>query len=318
MNNRAISGAIAVLVILLVLPFFMFRIDEGEQGIITVFGKPKAEPLTEPGLHFRLPYWNLHRFEKRILRWDGDATSPLNTSEQTFIYLDTTARWRIIDPLQFYTSVKTINQARLRLDDIIDSVVRNQVSTNPLIEMVRNSNRDPEMPPTSAFGEDGATEDRKWEDVALGRDQIMEKIITEAKPILKDKMGIELIDVRIKRLNYIESVEKSIFDRMIAERKRIAQRYRSEGEGEAANILGSMERELKEIRSEAYRKAQEVEGQADAEATRIYAEAFNRDPEFYAFLQTLSSYRNTLGKKTRLITTTSGDYFKYFEEDGSK
>ena len=313
-----IVGAIALLVVLLMLPLFMFRIDEGEQGIITVFGKPQDAALTEPGLHFRLPWWKLNRFEKRILRWDGDAGSPLNTTEQTFIYLDTTARWRIVDPLQFYTSVKTINQARLRLDDIIDSVVRTKVSNHALIDIVRNSNREPAMPSISAFGEDGASEERKWEEVRLGRLKIMEDVIAEARPILAEKMGIELIDVRIKRLNYIESVEKSIFDRMVAERKRIAQRYRSEGEGEAANILGSMDRELKEIQSEAYRLAQEIEGKADAEATAIYADAFNRDPEFYAFLQTLNSYRNTVGAKTRLITTTKGDYFKYLDEDGSK
>jgi membrane protease subunit HflC len=286
-----------------------FRLNEGQQAIITVFGKPREEALTEPGLKFRLPWWNVHFFDKRILRWDGDASSPLNTAEQTFIYVDTTARWKIVDPLKFYTSVKTTQQARLRLDDIIDSVVRAHVSKNALIELVRDSNRTPEINPDAS-----ENEELNWSNVEVGRGTIMGSIIEEARPNLSGDMGIELIDVRIKRLKYIESVEQSIFDRMIAERKRIAQKYRSEGEGERANIIGSMERKLREIQSEANRKALEVEGQADAEATKIYAEAYNRDPEFYAFMRTLESYRDTLGNKTTFVTTTDSEYFQTLKE----
>ncbi len=309
MKTSRIAALIGALIILLVMSMSMFRLNEGQQAIITVFGKPRNEALTEPGLKFRMPWWRVHVMDKRILRWDGDASSPLNTAEQTFIYLDTTARWKIDDPLKFYTSVKTLQRARLRLDDIIDSVVRTHVSKNVLIELVRDSNRIPTQSPEMT-GED------KWPKIEKGRESIMQIVIADSAPSLTDEMGISLIDVRIKRLKYVESVEKTIFDRMIAERNRIAQRYRSEGEGEYANILGSMERKLKEIQSEAYRKALEIEGEADAEATKIYAESFNKDPEFYAFLETLESYRKTLGKKTRFITTTKGDYFRFFKEAG--
>lgn len=307
MDNKKLIPFLVVLFALLITSMCMFRLNEGRQAIITVFGKPRPEALNDPGLKFKMPWWKVHMFDKRILRWDGDATNPLNTAEQTFIYVDTTARWRIVDPLRFYTSVKTVDMARLRLDDIIDSVVRAHVSKNALIEMVRDSNREP------ARGADNA-DDSKWSLISVGRNKIMTDIVNEATPYLADDMGIELIDVRIKRLNYVESVEQTIFDRMIAERKRIAQKYRSEGEGEQANIVGSMERKLKEIQSEAYRKAQEIEGLADAEATTIYAEAFNRDPEFYAFLETLESYRTTIKKNTQIITTTDSEYFKYLEK----
>ena len=203
----------------------------------------------------------------------------------------------------------------MRLDDIIDSVVRAQVSQNKLLELVRNSNREPAKPtdkPTA--DENDSADETKWGRVEKGRLAILQKIIEDSTPNLENDMGIELIDVRVKRLKYIESVEKTIFERMIAERNRIAERYRSEGEGEKANIVGTMERKLKEIQSEAYRKAQEIEGLADAEAIRVYAEAYNRDPEFYSFIQTLESYRKTMGKQTSLITTTSGDYFRHFKK----
>ncbi len=308
MKPSKLLPVIIVLVLVLAASMTMFRLNEGQQAIITVFGKPKSEALTEPGLKFRLPWWKVHLFDKRIIRWDGDASSPLNTAEQTFIYLDTTARWKIVDPLKFYTSVKTIKQARLRLDDIIDSVVRTQVSRNDLIELVRNANRTPEKGPEDLEGE------TNWVEIKTGRTKILEAIIRDSIPNLNDDMGIQLIDVRIKRLNYIENVEQTIFDRMIAERNRIAQKFRSEGEGEYANILGSMERKLQEIQSEAYRKALEVEGQADAEATAIYAEAYNRDPEFYAFLRTMDSYKETLGKKTRFLTTTDSEYFNFMKD----
>jgi len=312
---RQVWIPLIILVLVFVLPMFMFRLEEGKQAIITVLGKPRPHALVEAGLQFNLPWWKVMMFEKRILRWDGDASNQLNTAEQTFIRLDTTARWRIVDPLQFYKSVKNIDKARLRLDDIIDSVVRAQVSQNKLIELVRNSNRQPAKP-ENRLSEDGneSSDETKWGTIEKGRLAILQQIIKDSIPNLGNDMGIELIDVQVKRLKYIQSVEKTIFDRMIAERNRIAQRYRSEGEGEAANIVGTMERKLKEIQSEAYRKAQEVEGEADAEATRIYAEAFNLDPEFYAFVQTLESYRKTMGKHTSLITSTTGDYYHYFKK----
>lgn len=307
---------IILLLVMMALPLFMYRVNESEQVVVTVFGKPAEEAIFEPGLRFRMPWWKVNRFEKRIVRWDGDARSPLNTSERTFIYLDTTARWRIDDPLLFYTSVKTISNARLRLDDIIDSVVRTSVSNNRLIEFVRNSNRTPQNPESEV---DEIDEETRWNEIEKGRELLMDQVLTEASPILYEKMGIELIDVRVKRLNYVENVQSKIFERMIAERRRIAQRYRSEGEGEAANIIGSMERELKEITSEAYRKAQEIEGQADAEAIQIYADAFSRDPEFYSFQQTLNSYESTMNKgQKRMILTTDSEYFRFLKETRSR
>ncbi len=307
MNTSKALILIGILILLFIASTMFFRLNEGQQAIITVFGKPRPEALLDPGLKFRLPWWKVHFFDKRILRWDGDASNPLNTEEQTFIYLDTTARWKIVDPLKFYISLKTIDQARLRLDDIIDSVVRAHISRNTLIDLVRDSNREPVRGPEEKEVES------KWENISVGRNKILQSIIADSSPNLAEDMGIELIDVRIKRLKYVESVRQTIFDRMTTERNRIAQRYRSEGEGEYANILGTMERKLKEIQSEAYRKAQEIEGDADAQATGIYAEAYNRDPQFYAFLQTLESYRKTL-QGTRLITTTKGDYFKYIKK----
>ena len=306
MQTNKLPYVIGVMILLLLASMCVFRLNENQQAIVTVFGKPREQALNEPGLKFKLPWWQVLYFDKRILRWDGDPSNQLNTVEQTFIKLDTTARWRITDPLKFYTSVKNVKQAQLRLDDIIDSVVRTLVSQNDLIELVRNDNREPEVSVEGA--------DSKWEEIKIGRESIMQKIISMAKPILQEDMGIELIDVRIKRLNYVNSVEANIFDRMITERKRIAQRYRSEGEGEAANIVGSMERKLKEIESEAYKNALEIEGQADAEAVKIYADAYNLDPEFYSFLKTLESYKSTLGKSTKFITTTDSDYFEHLKK----
>jgi membrane protease subunit HflC len=284
----------------------LYVVNEAEQAIVTQFGKPVGD-VSEAGLHFKLPFaQKVTRFEKRILKWDGDPNQ-IPTKDKRFIWIDTTARWRIADPLLFYTTVATERGAMSRLDDIIDSVVRDAVSGRLLVELVRGSDYQ---------GED---EERlevegvvvKKEDL-VGREEIMAGILEKARANTPD-YGIELLDVQIKRINYVEQVRTRVYERMINERKKVAAQYRSEGEGEKADILGQMERELKEISSEAYRKVLEVRGGADAEAAAIYAGAYNQDKEFYTFLRTLESYKKSIQKNGRLVISTDSDYFRYLK-----
>jgi membrane protease subunit HflC len=284
----------------------LYVVNEAEQAIVTQFGKPVGD-VSDAGLHFKLPFaQKVTRFEKRILKWDGDPNQ-IPTKDKRFIWIDTTARWRIADPLLFYTTVATERGAMSRLDDIIDSVVRDAVSGRLLVELVRGSDYQ---------GED---EERlevegvvvKKEDL-VGREEIMAGILEKARANTPD-YGIELLDVQIKRINYVEQVRTRVYERMINERKKVAAQYRSEGEGEKADILGQMERELKEISSEAYRKVLEVRGGADAEAAAIYAGAYNQDKEFYTFLRTLESYKKSIQKNGRLVISTDSDYFRYLK-----
>lgn len=288
----------------------LYVVNEAEQAIITQFGKPVGG-VSEPGLNFKIPFaQKISRFEKRILKWDGDPNQ-IPTKDKRFIWIDTTARWRIADPLLFYTTVATERGAMSRLDDIIDSVVRDAVSSRLLVELVRGS--DYQAP------DDGEEERLEVEGVVVkqedlvGREEIMAGILEKAKANTPD-YGIELLDVQIKRINYVEQVRTRVYERMINERKKVAAQYRSEGEGEKADILGQMERELKEISSEAYRKVLEVRGGADAEAAAIYAEAYNKDKEFYTFLRTLESYKKSIQKNGRLVISTDSDYYRYLKE----
>ncbi|MBW2690904.1 MAG: protease modulator HflC [Deltaproteobacteria bacterium] len=288
----------------------LYVVNEAEQAIITQFGKPVGG-VSEPGLNFKIPFaQKVSRFEKRILKWDGDPNQ-IPTKDKRFIWIDTTARWRIADPLLFYTTVATERGAMSRLDDIIDSVVRDAVSSRLLVELVRGS--DYQAP------DDGEEERLEVEGVVVkqedlvGREEIMAGILEKAKANTPD-YGIELLDVQIKRINYVEQVRTRVYERMINERKKVAAQYRSEGEGEKADILGQMERELKEISSEAYRKVLEVRGGADAEAAAIYAKAYNQDKEFYTFLRTLESYKKSIQKNGRLVISTDSDYYRYLKE----
>jgi membrane protease subunit HflC len=287
----------------------LYVVNEAEQAIVTQFGKPVGD-VAEPGLNFKMPFvQKVTRFEKRILKWDGDPNQ-IPTKDKRFIWIDTTARWRIADPLLFYTTVATERGALSRLDDIIDSVVRDAVSGRLLVELVRGSD----------YLAQGEVEERlevegvvvKAEDL-VGREEIMAGILEKARANTPD-YGIELLDVQIKRINYVEQVRTRVYERMINERKKVAAQYRSEGEGEKADILGQMERELKEISSEAYRKVLEVRGGADAEAAAIYAEAYNQDKEFYTFLRTLESYKKSIRKNGRLVISTDSDYYRYLKE----
>jgi membrane protease subunit HflC len=253
---------------------------------------------------------DVRRFEKRLLVWDGDPNQ-VPTAGREFIWVDTTARWRISDPKTFLESVATEQGAQSRLDDIIDSVVRDTVSSNSLVELVRSSSWETPQEELLAEAPQEVVEELQKE-VQLGREQITRGILKEAQKITP-QYGIEVVDVRIKRLNYVESVRVKVYDRMISERKRIASRFRSEGEGRSAEILGDMEKELREIRSTAYRKVQEIRGEADAKATAVYGLAYGKDPEFYAFSRTLEALKEGQNEKSVLMLTTDSDYYRYLK-----
>jgi len=290
----------------------VYTLKEGTQAIVTQFGQPIGNPIIEAGLHFKVPViQKINYFEKRILAWDGDSNQ-IPTKDKRYIWVDTTARWRIKDPLRFFQSVSNEMGAHARLDDIIDSAVRDAVTSQNLIELVRSSNRlideTEDLSMDEEFIEEGVLEEIK-----TGRDKIRQDIIKKAK-VLAPQYGIELIDVRVKRLNYVEEVKQKVYERMIAERRRAAEQYRSEGRGIRAEIEGRTEKELKTILSEAYKKSQEIKGSADAQATKIYAGAYNKDPEFFSFLKTLETYRQTVDENTTALLTTDGEYFKYLNQ----
>ncbi|MBE0535103.1 MAG: protease modulator HflC [Phycisphaerae bacterium] len=298
---------IGVLVVVTILSSSLFVIDQAEQGIIVQFGEPVGEVATRPGLHWKLPFiQEVRRFDKRLLGWDGDV-SQIPTLGREFIVVDTTARWRIVDPLQFLRSVRDEVGARTRLDDIIDSVVRDIVSGADLEEIVRSHDWDVDV----AELEEVVREDVDLEKPKLGRERLEQQMLIAASRLMPE-LGIELVDVRIKRINYIESVRRQVESRMISERQSIAARFRSEGEGRSQEILGQMERQLRTIRSEAERQAEEIRGKADAEATRIYGAAYGADSEFFSFFRTLESYR-ALGKNTTLILGAEAEFFRYLE-----
>jgi membrane protease subunit HflC len=302
--------------ILLVVAGTFYTLEEGQQAVIVQFGRPVGTPITEAGLHLKVPFvQDVLRFEKRLLVWDGDPNQ-IPTKGREFIWVDTTARWRIADAKKFLESVATEAGARSRLDDIIDSVVRDQVSASELVELVRSASW--EVPEGEVLEEVPAeVREELKKEVVRGREELTRTILVEAQKVIP-QYGIELVDVRIKRLNYVESVREKVYARMISERKRIAARFRSEGEGRSAEILGTMEKELRQIRSAAYRRAQEIRGKADAEATQIYGRAYNRNPEFYAFSRTLEAYKDGQNKNSVLILTTDSDYYRYLKEASTR
>jgi membrane protease subunit HflC len=287
-----------------------FVIDQAEQGIIVQFGEPIGDVIAEPGLHWRVPFiQDVRRFDRRLLAWDGDV-SQIPTLGREFIVVDTTARWRIAEPLQFLRAVRDEAGARTRLDDILDSVVRDIVSGTELEEIVRSADWEVDLS-SLADEEAAALAEANLERPSKGRGQLEQDMLAAASRLMPG-FGIELVDVRIKRINYIESVRAQVESRMIAERQSIAARFRSEGEGRSQEILGEMERELRRISSEADRRAQEIIGKADAEATGIYGTAYGVDPEFYAFFKTLESY-SALGENTTLMIDANSDFFRYLQ-----
>jgi modulator of FtsH protease HflC len=301
----------AGLVGLLILLSSVFIVSETNQVIVTQFGQPRGGTIATPGVHFKTPFvQKAIYFEKRWLEWDGDSNQ-IPTKDKKYIWVDTYARWRISDPLKFFQRVNDERGAHSRLDDIIDGETRNIVANFDLIEIVRSSNKTFELTEDSIIIDPTAVSTP----ITTGRQRIA-KIILEESAKITPEFGIELRDVQIMRVNYVEEVQQKVFDRMIAERQRIASKYRSEGDGKSAEIRGQKERELKRIQSGAYKTAQELKGKADAEATRIYASAYNLDPEFYQFTKTLETYRTTLDKETWLLLSTDSEFLKYLKSTG--
>ncbi|NVL91207.1 MAG: protease modulator HflC [Desulfobacterales bacterium] len=310
-NSKGVLIVVTVIVALLFALGSFYTVDETEQVVVTQFGKAVGEPKKDSGLYVKLPFiQNANYFPKNLQEWDGDP-GQIPTLDKTFIWVDTFARWKIVDPLSFFQTVNNITGALGRLDDIIDPAVRNFITSYPLLETVRRTNRELD---TFELGleKEEMKDKRRLGTVKFGREKITRGIMEQAQPKLA-KFGIELVDVKIKRLNYVEEVQKSVFGRMIAERKQIAEKFRSEGKGEARKIEGETEREMKRITSEAYKTAQEIMGKADATATRIYAGAYGRGPDFYSFVNTLDIYRKTLDKESFLILSTDSDFFRYLK-----
>ncbi|MFQ5930552.1 MAG: protease modulator HflC [Acidobacteriota bacterium] len=308
MSSKTLILLVALVAGLILLSSAAFIVDETQQVIITQFGDPVGDAITEPGIHFKVPFiQNANYFEKRFLEWDGDANQ-VPTKDKRFIWVDTYARWRIADPLKFFQRLRDERGAQSRLDDILDGETRSAVARHDLVEVVRSTNREPD-----AVLMESEEETAILEKIEKGRQGITQEISEKASARAAD-LGIELLDLRLKRINYVEEVQRDVFARMIAERNRIAERYRSEGQGEAARIGGEKERELKRIQSEAYRTAQELRGKADGEATRIYANAYNRDPSFYAFMKSLDTYEQVIDPNSILILTTDADVLQYLKK----
>ena len=305
MNVKMITSILLGLTILITLSASVYVTNEAQQVIITQFGRPVGKVVTEAGLHAKLPFIQAaNYFEKRFLEWDGVANQ-VPTRDKRFIWVDTYARWRISDPLLFFQRLRDERGAETRISAILDGETRNSVARHDLVEVVRNSNRD-----TADILLDAEEETAILEEILIGRAEIQREIREAAQTSLND-LGIELLDVRLKRINYVEEVQVDVFQRMIAERQRIASRYRSEGEGETARIDGERERELQRIQSVAYREAEEIRGQADGEATRIYAAAYNRDASFYAFIKSLETYELTADPSSILILTTDSELLRF-------
>jgi modulator of FtsH protease HflC len=307
---RYILGILLIAAVLLMAGTF-YVLEEGQQAIILQFGRPVGSPVTEAGLHVKVPFiQEIRRFEKRLLVWDGDPNQ-IPTAGREFIWVDSTARWRIVDPLRFLESVATEAGAQSRLDDIIDSVLRDLVSSNTLVELVRSASWETPKPEALEEASKEVVEELKKE-INLGREGLTREVLAVVRKIAP-QYGIEVVDVRIKRLNYVESVREKVYARMISERKQLAARFRSEGEGRSAEILGNMDKELREIRSTAYKVVQEVRGKGDASATKIYGDAYGRDQEFYAFSRTLENLKAGKNANSVLVLTTDSDYYRYLK-----
>ena len=313
---KAIAGFLVFIVIIaaaIATYSAAYVVPETKQVILTQFGKPVGEPITEAGLYFKTPFiQDVNEIEKRILEWDG-RPNEIPTKDKTYIMVDTFGRWKISDAMQFFLRLRDERSAKSRLDDILGSETRNAIANHDLIEVIRTTkDRIPEVDEELI---DGPSNLGVLKPIVKGRAAIEEEIFRKAAAKLTE-FGIELLDVRFKRINYNESVRERIYDRMISERQQIAERFRSEGAGEAAKISGRKERELQRIESEAYRTVEEIRGRADAKATQIYARAYNQGPEaveFYEFTKSLEAYRVILDSETTLIMTTDSDAFKYLK-----
>lgn len=289
-----------------VLSSALYTVSETQQAVVTQFGKPVGKPVMTPGLKVKMPFvQRVHAFEKRFLEWDGDPNQ-IPTKDKRFIWVDSYARWRITDPLKFFQRLHNEQGAQSRLDDILDGETRNTIAKHELIDLVRSTNR------PFVVAEDVAelSQPEPSERVEFGRQKLTAEVLGNARHRTGD-LGIEILDFRIKQINYVDAVRQEVYARMISERKRIAERYRSEGAGEAARIAGERERELRVIESEAYRTAQQIRGKADAEASDIYAAAYNRDPGFYRFLKSMGTLEESFDKETVLVLSTNSELLRY-------
>jgi len=308
---KRILGVLLVLVLLLLANLSLFVVREDRQAIITEFGAPVGDAIDTPGLKFKLPWRKAQYFDRRFLEWQGSAEE-LPTRDKVFIFVDTYARWRISDPLLFFQRLRDERGAQSRLDDILDGETRNAIANHDLIEVVRSSNREAAADESYPDAGGGLAE------IVTGRDKIRQDILAAAQE-RTDDLGIEVLDVQFRRINYGEQVEPDVFNRMISERQRIADRFRSQGQGQASEILGNMDRDLKRIESEAYRQATEIRGRADASATEIYASAYNQSAQsrnFYEFLRTMEAFETTIDPNTWLVVSTDSDYFSFLKASG--
>ncbi len=314
MINKILSIAAIVVLFFLVIGRPFYTVDETEQVIITQFGKPIGGAITEPGLHIKVPFiQKTSYFAKNLLEWDGDP-GQLPTKDKTFIWIDTFARWKIKDPLKFYKAVNNEMAAQKKLDDILNPTINNFIASNDLIEAVRSTDR---LTTKESKAKKGPQDIPELNNITIGRKGMTRGILEQAAPKLAE-FGIEIVDFRIKRINYVEEVRQKVYDRMIAERKQISEKFRSEGKGESKKIQGEQQKELRRIQSEAYKKVEEIKGKADAEATKIYAESFGKDPEFYSFINTLEIYKKSLNEDIKVILSTNSDFFQYLKQYDKK
>lgn len=310
----AILIAIVAFIALLAVSGAFYIVPETEQVIVTQFGKPVGQPINQAGLHFKVPFiQEVNRIDKRVLEWDGPVAE-MPTKDKLYIVVDTFARWRISDPMQFFIRLNDLRRAQSRLDDILGSETRNTVARHELVEMIRTTkDRKAAVDDTLVAG--GGSTSGGLPPIQAGRVALEREITDEARGKLAE-FGIELLDVRFKRINYNPAVSSKIYARMMSERQQIAERFRSEGQGEAAKILGNKERDLKEIDSKAYREVQTIEGKADAEATAIYAKAFNQSPEsrdLYQFQRTLDTYKTSFQGETTLVLSTQSSFLRFLK-----
>ncbi|MFK7899346.1 MAG: protease modulator HflC [Cyclobacteriaceae bacterium] len=309
MTSKVTIYIVIAVVLLFAFNTASFVVDEKEQVVITQFGKPVGEAFTEPGIYFKIPViQKANYFEKRYMEWDGDPNQ-VPTKDKKFIFVDTYARWQITNPLQFFKRLTNERGAQSRLDDILDGETRNFIANNNIEEAVRTSNREAVVDSTVTEVSNSLMK------ITVGRAKIQDMILTSANKQASD-LGIEILDFRFKRINYVQEVRTQVYERMKSERFRIADKFRSEGQGEASRINGEKERELKTIQSEAFRKAEEIKGKADAEAANVYAKAYNKSSSaksLYAFLKSMETFENTFDGKTSVMLSTDSDLYKYLK-----
>ncbi|MDP6853759.1 MAG: protease modulator HflC [Candidatus Marinimicrobia bacterium] len=304
-----------LLVVLAIIGFgSIFILDETEQAVVIQFGRPVGGAIQDAGLHFKIPIiQTVIKFDKRILEWEG-AANEIPTLDNKYIFIDAFARWRISDALQFYKTSKNEMLAQSRLDDILDGAVRDEIANRSMVEIIRSSDREMAAQDAESSTVNIDVEENGEAPLIGARLEIIQNILESvSNRLIELNMGIEIMDVQLKRINYTTQVQEKVFNRMISGQNRIAEKYRAQGQGKKQEILGMQVQRKKEIISNAYLEAQQIRGEADAKATKVYAEAYGKSPEFYNFIQTLKTYSTTLDSTTQFILSTDNPYLKYLE-----